>query len=92
MAGEGINSLACSMLQTKERKMTEFLKMGQREAFEYWFSDGGKSPRSVERNGEGYKLMTAASAWEAWKAAYAFLGMSGRPSSTVDGLTVMSSF
>ena len=80
------------MDKLKGKKMTEFLKMGQREAFEYWFSDGGKSPRAVERNGEGYKLMAAASAWEAWKAAYAFLGVSGRPSSTVDRLTVMSSF
>lgn len=41
-----------------------------RDAFEHWFSDEGKSPRAVERNGDCYKLMQAHAAWQAWQAAW----------------------
>lgn len=41
----------------------------ERAAFEDWMSEGGKFPRAIERAaGGGYKLMSAASYWEAWKA------------------------
>lgn len=40
-----------------------------REAFEKWFSDGGEYPKAIEKNGDDYKLMTAASAWRTWQAA-----------------------
>lgn len=43
--------------------------MSQRKEFEHWFSDQGKWPQAVERNGEGYKLMGAQDAWTTWKAA-----------------------
>lgn len=79
------------MHKLKGKKMKEVKQMGQREAFEHWFSDEGNSPRAVERNGEGYKLMAAQSAWNAWKAAYKHLDVTGRPT-TVAGLEVMSSF
>lgn len=40
----------------------------RRQAFEYWFSDGGKYPRAVERNGGNYLLAAAQAAWSAWQA------------------------
>jgi hypothetical protein len=51
----------------------------QRDAFEYWFSDNGNTPKSIERSGDGYKLMGAQSAWVAWKAAYASLNVTDDP-------------
>ena len=44
--------------------------MNRREAFEWWMSDEGKSPKAVERNGEGYKLMQAQICWSAWQPAW----------------------
>jgi len=44
--------------------------MNVRESFEHWFSDEGASPRAIQRHGDGYLLMQAQSAWEAWQAAY----------------------
>ena len=41
-----------------------------RAAFEAWYSDGGRYPQSVERAGNGYKLMGAHSAWTAWEACW----------------------
>jgi len=41
----------------------------QRKEFEHWFSNEGKWPQAVARNGEGYKLMGAQDAWTTWKAA-----------------------
>lgn len=42
-----------------------------REAFEYWFSDQGKYPKSIEKGINGnYKLMAAYSAWATWQAAW----------------------
>lgn len=43
--------------------------MNTRAAFEHWFSDGGISKKAIERDGDGYKLMAAHSAWKAWQAA-----------------------
>ena len=41
-----------------------------RIAFEKWYSDDWKTPKSVERDGNGgYKYMGAHSAWAAWEAA-----------------------
>lgn len=40
----------------------------ERLSFEHWFSDGDPNCRSIERSGEGYKLMAAHQAWEVWKA------------------------
>jgi hypothetical protein len=43
----------------------------ERAAFEAWFSDGGESPRAIERDsGCGYKLAQAQSAWVAWQEAW----------------------
>jgi len=44
-----------------------------REKFEAWFSGNGEYPKAIERSGDGYKLMTAVGAWEAWKACAAAL-------------------
>ena len=44
--------------------------MNSREAFEWWMSDEGKSPKAVERNGECYKLMQAQICWSAWQPAW----------------------
>lgn len=55
-------------------------RMSQRESFEHWYSDEGKSPRAIERSGEGYVLAQAQSAWTAWKACYKALDITGRPS------------
>ena len=42
----------------------------EREAFEHYFSDGGKSPRSVERGADGkYLLGSAHNAWRVWQAS-----------------------
>ena len=41
----------------------------ERAAFERYFSDGGKSPRTVERDAKGdYRLMQAYAAWRVWQA------------------------
>lgn len=41
-----------------------------RTAFEYWFSDQGKSPKAVEKNHNGnYLLAQAEGAWIAWGVA-----------------------
>lgn len=40
----------------------------ERAAFEWWASDEGESPRSVERAGECYKLAQIQSYWMAWMA------------------------
>jgi hypothetical protein len=65
-----------------EQAQAEPARMSQRASFEHWYSDEGQSPRAVERNGEGYKLMGAQAAWSAWKACYAALDVTGRPSTT----------
>jgi hypothetical protein len=43
---------------------------GERAAFEHWFSDEGKYPKSVERGKDSptYKLMAAHLSWTAWQA------------------------
>lgn len=43
----------------------------ERDAFEQWFSNGGKYPPAVQRSGEGYALAAAQAAWNAWKAGAA---------------------
>jgi uncharacterized protein YcbX len=63
-----------------EQAQAEPVRMSQRASFEHWYSDGGQSPKAVERDGEGYKLMGAQAAWNAWKACYAALDVTGRPS------------
>jgi hypothetical protein len=40
-----------------------------REAFEAYFSEGGKWPKAVERSGDSYSLMQAAAAWRVWQEA-----------------------
>ena len=40
-----------------------------RALFEHWMSDEGKTPKAVERHGDGYKLMQAQICWTAWQAA-----------------------
>lgn len=40
----------------------------ERRSFENWFSGGNPSCKSIERSGEGYRLMGAHQAWTAWKA------------------------
>lgn len=43
----------------------------ERALFEAWFSDGGESPRAVERDmGCGYRLQQAQQAWIAWQEAW----------------------
>jgi hypothetical protein len=42
-----------------------------REDFELWFSGGKLDCRSIERDGDGYRLMAAHQAWQVWKAARA---------------------
>lgn len=43
-----------------------------RDAFEAWYSSGGKWPAAVERSfcGPGYKLGAADHAWNAWQACW----------------------
>lgn len=46
-----------------------------REAFEAWYSDGGKWPKAVERSASGaYVLAVAEISWKAWRAAWAAAG------------------
>lgn len=45
--------------------------MDERGAFEKWYSNDGLFPRSVERDGGGYKLMQAQQSWIAWQACAA---------------------
>lgn len=41
-----------------------------RQRFERWYSDDGKSPKAVERDGRGgYLLLQTANAWTVWQAA-----------------------
>lgn len=68
------------VLATQSAKQGAQPSMSQRQSFEHWFSDEGKHPRAVERSGDGYVLLSAQSAWEAWKAAYKALDVTGRPS------------
>ena len=42
----------------------------ERAAFEAWFSEDGRYPQAVERSGNGYKLMSAHSAWTAWRICW----------------------
>ena len=52
----------------------------EREAFEHYFSDGGKSPRSVERGADGkYLLGSAHNAWRVWQASRAAMAPAGEP-------------
>lgn len=44
-----------------------------RQAFEHWFSDEGKHPNAVQRQGDGYILASAHIAWSAWQVAYTSL-------------------
>ena len=53
--------------------MTDKTDSKEREAFEAWFSSDGKWPRSVERNGDCYKLIQAQQAWAAFQAGRASL-------------------
>lgn len=41
----------------------------ERDAFEAWFSEDGKWPEAVRRNGDAYMLASAQHAWTAWQAA-----------------------
>ena len=41
-----------------------------RQMFENWYSDGGKFPKAIERNGDGYKLKHAHDSWTAWQACW----------------------
>lgn len=43
--------------------------MNNREQFESWVSDNGKSQRTLERKGDIYLLATINTQWEAWQAA-----------------------
>lgn len=72
--------VANDVLATQSAKQGAQPLMSQRQSFEHWFSDEGKHPRAVERSGDGYVLLSAQSAWEAWKAAYKALDVTGRPS------------
>lgn len=40
----------------------------ERQAFEHWFSGGKPDCRSIERNGDSYRLMQTHQSWLAWKA------------------------
>lgn len=41
-----------------------------REAFESWYADGNVDCPSLEKQGDGYKLMQAHQAWLVWRAAW----------------------
>jgi len=56
--------------------MTDKTDSKEREAFEAWFSSDGKWPKSVERNGDCYKLIQAQQAWDAFQAGRASLAAS----------------
>lgn len=45
----------------------------ERQGFETWFSGGNSMCRSIERSGDGYKLMTTQQAWIAWQACGAWI-------------------
>jgi hypothetical protein len=47
---------------------TDLAENSERAAFEAWFSDGGQSPKAVQRSGDGYLLAQAQSAWGVWQA------------------------
>lgn len=47
----------------------------ERREFEKWFTNGGEWAQAAQRSGEGYRLMQAQSAWEAWQAAWAAAGV-----------------
>ncbi len=53
------------------RSLSSSEKADARAAFEDWFSDEGKWPQAVQRNGDGYMLAQAQSSWQAWEAATA---------------------
>lgn len=42
----------------------------ERAAFERWCGEDGRWPQAIERNGNGYKLMSTHSAWMAWRACW----------------------
>jgi len=52
----------------------------ERAAFDQWMSDEGKTPKAIERNGDGYRLAQAAFAWWVWQAAWK---VNGNRSSTI---------
>lgn len=41
-----------------------------RQSFEDWYSGGWEHPQAVERDGDGYKMLAADSAWAVWDAAW----------------------
>ena len=43
----------------------------EREEFEAYVSNNGRWPRSIDRNGESYRLIQTQSAWDTWKDARA---------------------
>jgi len=44
---------------------------GMRAAFERWMSDDGESPVAIKKNANGdYVILTAASCWTTWQAAW----------------------
>jgi len=45
----------------------------EREEFEAYVSDNRRWLRSIDRDGEGYRLIQTQSAWDTWKAARALL-------------------
>lgn len=49
----------------------------ERRAFELWFSGGNPKCRSIERDGESYKLMAAHQAWLVWQARAAVQAVGG---------------
>lgn len=51
--------------------MTEHNEREMRSAFEHWYSDGGEFPKAVERSGDNYLFLQAATAWSTWQAAWA---------------------
>ena len=63
----------------------------EREAFEHYFSDGGKSPRSVERGADGkYLLGSAHNAWRVWQASRAAMAPAGEPVACARGELVVA--
>ena len=43
----------------------------KREEFEAYMSNNGRGPRSLDRDGEGYRVIQTQSAWNTWQAACA---------------------
>ncbi len=61
--------LRCAMY---ERDAKNPPPVADRAAFDAWYSEGGKYPRSVERSSDGtYKLVAANVAWNIWPSAIA---------------------